>query len=193
MPIQKDLGRLLEKHQHLKTGSSDVNVNINENIRLNNEIGYITAKVLPYFNIANLKSIAEVNKIIHLGVLAQNITTAVTGDGFAVNYKVSRLSDESYGIKSPLSICASHASAGTIRRLCTSQTMCQSNAKSLYENLSALFKHFTKSLKSSEMLLQALNNLQQHKVHLINWGSTRMSGYLEACLVASDTMTTGNI
>ena len=193
MPIQKDLERLLEKHQHLKTGGSDVNVNINENIGLNDEIGYITANVLPYFNIANLKSIDEVNKIIHLGVPAQNITTAVTGDGFAVNYKVSRLLDEIYGIKSPLSICASHASAGTIRRLCTSQTMCQSYAKSLYENLSALFKHFTKSLKSSEMLLQALNNLQQHKVHLINWGSTRMSGYLEACLVASDTMTTGNI
>ena len=101
----------------------------------------------------NLKSIDEEKKIIHLEVPAQNRPTAVTWDECAVNLKGSRLVDEIYDIKSSPSICASHASAGTIRRLCRSQTMCQNDVKSLYENLRGLLKYFAKSPKSSEMLL----------------------------------------
>ena len=113
--IQKDLEKLLEKHLHLKTGGSDVNVNINENVGLSNEVEYIIPKVPPYFNIAKLKSVDEKKKITHLEVLSQNMPAAVTRDGCAVNLKGPRLLDEIYGIKSHPSICASHASAGTIR------------------------------------------------------------------------------
>ena len=62
--------KLLEKHPHLKTGGSDVNVNTNENVGQNNEVEYIIPKVPPYFNIAKLKSIDEEKKIIHLEVPA---------------------------------------------------------------------------------------------------------------------------
>ena len=154
--------------KYLKTSSSDVNININENIGINNGVEYIIPNVPPYFNIANLKATGEAKKIIHLEVPTQNIPTSIAKDGCAVNLQGSVLLDEIYGIKSPLNIFAFHASAGTIRCLCTSQTMCQSNAKSLYKHLRTPLKHFAKSPKSSEMLLQALNNLEQCKVHLIN-------------------------
>ena len=96
--IQKDLEKLLEKHLHLKTGGSDVNVNINENVGLSNEVEYIIPKVPPYFNIAKLKSVDEKKKITHLEVPSQNMPAAVTRDGCAVNLKGPRLSDEIYGL-----------------------------------------------------------------------------------------------
>ena len=57
-----------------------------------------SSQVPPYFNIANLKSIDEEKKIVHLEVPAQNIPT---GDRCAVNLKRSGLLDQTYGIKSP--------------------------------------------------------------------------------------------
>ena len=54
------------------------------------------------------------------------IPTKVCGDGCGVNMKESRLLEEMYGIKSSFTRCSSNASFGTIRRLCTSKTMCQS-------------------------------------------------------------------
>ena len=84
--------------------------------------------------------------------------------------------------------CGSHASAGTIRRLCTSKTTCQDDAKSLYENLRKLLKHFSKSPKSSELLHQALTALEINDIHLLNWGSARMTGFLDACIKASSNL-----
>ena len=74
---------------------------------------------------------------------------------------------------------------GTIRRLCTSETMSQIDAKGLYENLKALLKHFSESPKSSDMLYEALNMLEMNDIHLLNWGSTRMAGFLDTCIQAS--------
>ena len=91
----------------------------------------------PYFNIANPKSIDEEKKILYLDVPAQNIPTTVFWDACLVNLKGSKLLDEIHGIKSHPSTCVSHASAVTIKRLCTSQITCQSNTKYLYENLRA--------------------------------------------------------
>lgn len=123
--IKKYQEKLLEKHPHLKTGGGNVNVNTNENIGINNEVECIIPKVPPYFNIVNLKSIDEQNKIIHLEVRAQNIPPSVTGDECVVNLKGSMLLGEIYGIKSPLSICTAHVSCIiNIKQLCTLQTMC---------------------------------------------------------------------
>ena len=77
------------------------------------------------------------------------IPTKVCGDGCGVNMKESRLLEEMYGIKSSFTCCSSNASFGTIRRLCTSKTMCQSDAQALYENLRKVLKHLLKSPKSS--------------------------------------------
>ena len=86
--------------------------------------------------------------------------------------KGSRLSEKIYSIKSPFTCCLSHASFGTIRCLCTSKTICQSDAQALCENLRKVLKHFLKSPKSSEVLTEC---------HLMNWGGTRMAGFLDTC------------
>lgn len=61
--------------KYLKTSGSDVNININENIGINNGVEYNTPNVPPYFNIANLKATGEAKKIVHLEVTTQNIHT----------------------------------------------------------------------------------------------------------------------
>ena len=78
--------------------------------------------------------------------------------------------------------------------------MGQTDAKVLYENLRALLKHFANSPKSSEMLIKSLNLLEIHDIHLLNWGSKRMAGFLDGCIQASnilvpflDTIIAGNI
>ena len=128
------------------------------------------------------------------------IPTSVCGDGCGVSMKGSRLLEEMYGIKSSFTRCSSHASFGTIRRLCTSKTMCQLDVQVLYENLRKVLKHFSKSSKSSELLTEALDALELNQVHLMNWGGTRMAGFLDACRIASniiipfiDTLIAGNI
>lgn len=99
--------------------------------------------------------------------------------------KGARLVEKEIGLKAPFTRCASHASAGTIRRrLCTTETMCQDAAKALYENLRKLLKHFSKSPKSSDLLNKALSAIEINNVHVLNWGSTRMAGFLDACLQA---------
>ena len=129
-----------------------------------------------------------------------NTPTCLCGDDCDVNLKASHLLEETYGLKCPFSHCGSHASAGTIRRLFTPKTMCQDDAKSLYENLRKLLKHFSKSPKSSKLLHQALKALEMNDIHLLNWGSTRMAGFLDACIEAFsilvpflDTIISGNI
>ena len=47
---------MLEIHPYLKTSGSDVNINTNENIGIDNGVEYIIPKMPPYFNIANLKA-----------------------------------------------------------------------------------------------------------------------------------------
>lgn len=71
--------------EYLKTSGSDVNININENIGINNGVEYIIPNVSPYFNIANLKATGEAKKIIHLEVPTENITTSIAKYGCAVN------------------------------------------------------------------------------------------------------------
>ena len=108
----------------------------------------------------------------HLEIDPNMIITSVCGDGCRVNMKGSRLSEKIYSIKSPFTCCLSHASFGTIRCLCTSKTICQSDARALCENLRKVLKHFLKSPKSSEVLTEC---------HLMNWGGTRMAGFLDTC------------
>ena len=113
------------------------------------------------------------------------VPTCICGDGCPVNIKGSRFLETKFGIKSPFSRCSSHAAAGTIRCLCTSETMSQTDARVLYENLRALLKHFGNSPKSSEMLIKSLHLLEMHDIHLLNWGSTRWAGFLDGCIQAS--------
>ena len=117
----------------------------------------------------------------HLEIDPNMTTTSVCGDGCRVNMKGSRLSEKIYSIKSPFTCCLSHASFGTIRCLCTSKTICQSDAQALYENLRKVLKHFSKSPKSSEVLTEALDALELNQIHLMNWGGTRMAGFLDTC------------
>ena len=97
-----------------------------------------------------LKGISKNTKEIHLEKDPNMIPTSVCGDGCGVNMKGSILLEEMYGIKSPFTRCLSHASFGTIRRLCFLKTMCQSDgyAQALYENLRKILKHFSKVQKA---------------------------------------------
>ena len=79
----------------------------------------------------------------------------------------------------------SHASAGKIKRLCMSVNSSQIDAKSIYENCRCILKHFAKSPKSSKLLNNALNILDINKIHLLNWGSTRIAGFLDAFVLVS--------
>ena len=36
------------------------------------------------------------------------------------------------------------------------------------------------------MLHEALNMLEMNDIHLLNWGSTRIAGFLDACIQASN-------
>ena len=61
-------------------------------------------------------------------------------------------------------------------------------------------KHFSQSPKSSEMLNNVLSALELNNVHMLVWGGTRMSWFLDACKQTSnilspflDTLVTGNI
>ena len=61
----------------------------------------------------------------------------------------------------------------------------QIHAISIYENLRCILKHFAKSPKSIKLLNNALKILDINKIHLLNWGSTRMAGFLNACVWVS--------
>ena len=105
--------------------------------------------------------------------------------GVQLMLKVPRLLEEMYGIKSPVSKCASHLASGTIRCLCTSVTHSQQNAVNLYENLRALLQHSTHSSKGMEILDEACDIRELNHVHILNWGSKRMAGFLDACVQLS--------
>ena len=62
----------------------------------------------------------------------------------------------------------------------------QADATSLYNNLKALLKHFAMSPKSTEFLNNALNALELNSVHMLNWGSKPMTGFMDTCVQASE-------
>ena len=176
--LRTEIENLMTKYKHLKNIDPTIIADIPDADSI------IIPQPPPYFKISRLKGI-ERNRII-LEIQPHVVPTCICGDGCSVNVKGSRLLETKFRIKSLFSRCASHTSAGTISRLCTSETMTQADAKALYENLRSLLKHFAKSPKSSEMLTTSLNLLEMHDVHLLNWGSTRIAGFLDACLQASD-------
>ena len=71
------------------------------------------------------------------------------------------------------------------QRMCTSVNSSQADATSVYDNLKALPKHFAMNPKSTEFLNNTLNALELNSVHMLNWGSTRMAGFMDACVQAS--------
>ena len=153
-----------------------------------------------YFNIATLKGINHDNKVIHLEIPSQNIPTSICGDSCSTNKKANRLVTEWYGVMSPEADCSSHAASGTIRRTCTSVTMSDPDASTLYNALRKVLKHFSLSAKSTELLNRALDALEQNNVHMLVWGGTRMAGFLDGCKQSSsilvpflDTLIVGQI
>ena len=132
--LQAEMEKLLAKYHHLKEvdptsfseGSSD-------------STDPIIFPVPPsYFKISKLKGIERSKTI--LEIEPNFVPTCICGGGCAVNIKGSRLLETKFGIKSPFSRCSSHTAAGTIRRLCTSEAMSQTDAKVLYGNLTAPLK-----------------------------------------------------
>ena len=59
--------------------------------------------------------------------------------------------------------------------------------KSLPES-KRVFETILNESKSSELLSNALAAMEMHEVHLLNWDSTRMAGFLDACVQASKIM-----
>ena len=78
--------------------------------------------------------------------------------------------------------------------------MSDPDAVALYTSLRKILKHFSMSPKSTDILNNALNVLEQHNIHMLVWGGTRMAGFINACKQASailvpfrDTLIAGNI
>ena len=135
------------------------------------------------FKSASLRGIE--NNTIFLQTEPSNIPTTTCEDRCAVNVKVARLLNDTYGIKSPISKCSSHLASGTIRRMCNSVNSSHEDAKNLYNNLHSILRHFAMSPKSSQLLNNTLNALDMSNIYIINWGSTRMAGFMDACSQAS--------
>ena len=153
-----------------------------------------------YFNIASLKGIDHTEKTIYLEISPENVPTSICGDSCKTNLKANRLVTEWYGLKSPQADCSSHAASGTIRRTCTSVTMCDPDATALYNSLRKVLRHFSMSAKSTELLNNALHVLEQNDIHMLVWGGTRMAGFLDGCKQCSgilvpfiDTLIVGKI
>ena len=64
--------------------------------------------------------------------------------------------------------------------------MCNDDLKTLYENLSKLLKHFAFSVKSTDALRQVQHAMGIRSVHIMNYNSARMNGFIDACLQASN-------
>ena len=82
---------------------------------------------------------------------------------------------------------------------CEYQHICRKMLKS-FTKISFILRHFAMSPKSTELLNNALDVLKMSSVHVLNWDSTRMTGFLDACIQASsiivpflDTIVTGKI
>ena len=163
-----EMETILLENPHLKDANLD-RITLLENRQIDS---FSLPSFPAIFNICTLIRIE--NDTIVLSVIPEFIPTTNCGDSCGVNLKGVRLLEEQYDIKFPLSKCSSHIASGTIRRLCTSKTLCHPDAVSLYDNLRVLLKHFNHSCKNSDLLSTAIDNLEMHNVHLLNWGSTRM-------------------
>ena len=182
MSTKKKMDEMVIEKPHLK----EINLQVAEDVVADNsncDPDLISPKTPCYFRVAKLKAIKD-DKI-NLEISSADVPTAACGDGCSVNLKGSRLLESTYGLKSSFSRCSSHSSYGTIHRLCTSEKSCQIDAKNLHENLRKMLKHFPMSTKSSELLSNALEAMEMNDIHLLNWGSTRMAGFLDACVQAS--------
>ena len=175
--VTDKMADLANTHPHLKTMNLSSATNTNNNTQEDQTI--LHPKPLM-FKLIELKSIN--NDKILLAVKPENVPTAICGDGCTANMKASRLLKTGYSLKLLFSRCASHASAGTIRQLCTSVNSFQIDAKAIYENLSSILKHLANSPRSSKLLNNALKILDMNNIHLFNWGSTRKAGFLDACM-----------
>ena len=72
--------------------------------------------------------------------------------------------EELFALKSSFTQCSLYAASGTIRQIATSKTMSHPDVVSLYSYLS--FENFSQSPKSTEMLNNVLNAMQQHDIHM---------------------------
>ena len=81
--------------------------------------------------------------------------------------------------------CSSNAANRTVRRTTTSSTISDPDAALLYNSLRKILKHFSMSPKSTELLNNALNSLEQNGIHMLVWGGTRMAAFLDACKQSS--------
>lgn len=68
--------------------------------------------------------------------------------------------------------------------MCTSDNSSQESAKNLYDNLHSILRHFDMSPKSTKLLKNTLDALEISNIHIWNWGSTRMAGFMDACSLA---------
>ena len=114
--------------------------------------------------------------------------------------KANQLATEWYGLAFPQADCSPHATSGTIQGTCTSATMNDPEAVRVYTALRKILKHFSLSAKSTELLNTALDALEQHSIHMLVWGGTRMAGFLDGCKQSSsilvpflDTLINGKI
>ena len=107
--VTDKMADLANTHPHLQTINLSNATNTNNNTQEEDQT--ILPQKPPMFKLAELKSID--NDTILLEVKPENVPTAICGDGCATNMKASRLLEAGYGLKSPFSRCASHASADT--------------------------------------------------------------------------------
>ena len=94
----------------------------------------------------------------------------------------NRLATEWYGLTSSQADCSS---LPVLRMTCTYVTMNDPEAVRVYNALRKILKHFSVSPKSTELLNKALDVIEQHNIHMLVWGGTRMAGFLDGCKQSS--------
>ena len=110
-----------------------------------------------------------------------NWPNAVTGDGCATNYAACRMLSEDFGLQTPFNRCSSHTADGTLKRLAKSKTMNIPEVTTLYDALRSVMSHIVCSPKSTSLLKDSIAALDLPEVHILNWCSTRMGGFLKCC------------
>ena len=105
---------------------------------------------------------------------------AIMADGCRVNIAAGNILTGRYGLFSPTARCSVHAGDGSLKRMATSETMCVEEVKVFAGSIIVLLRHFQLSGKSSELLREALSNLELKELHMVTWCPTRMSYMLSA-------------
>ena len=190
MLLRADLDRMMIAKSEMETITDKypelITLDVNSVALVGGEIQAGIA-ILPAYpamlKIASLRGIE--NNTILLQTEPSNIPTTTCGDGYAANVKGACLLNGIYGIKSPISKCSSHLASGTIKRSCSSVNSSQEAAENLYDNLHSILMHFAMSPKSNQLLNNTLDALEMSNIHILNWGSARMGGFMDACSQAS--------